>query len=145
VFPDVLAEAPWSFVEGGAFLAPILLTCDEGDATVMPQEAAFPEPNNRPEPNPVAGRIEAALRDPARPAPALSSTPSAADLLRALRRRWMTAIALGGTLAAIAAVAVWYLMTPEYTAYAQIRVAAVPPTVMPWSDKNESQTPFMTY
>ena len=135
----------------GALLAPILHTCEEGDFTVMPQEAAFPEPGHRSpgdrsEPNAVAGRIEAALRDSSPPAPALSSAPTAGDLLRALRRRWMLALALGGTLAGIAAVAVWYLMTPEYTAYAQIRVLSTQPTVnFSTADRAANQTPFTTY
>ncbi len=118
---------------------------------MKPQEAAFPEPGHRSqadrgEPNPVAGRIDAALRDGTPAAPALSSTPTAGDLLRALRRRWMMALALGGTLAGIAAVAVWYLMTPEYTAYTQVRVLSVPPSIMPeGADRNVAQTSFTTY
>ena len=112
---------------------------------MMPQEAAFPEPGHRPEINPVAGRIEPAPRTPTCSRlpcpqvrqPAICSVPC---------RRWMTAIALGGTLAGITAIAVWYLMTPEYTAYAQIRVSAVTPHVVDWGgDKNEGQVPFMTY
>jgi capsular exopolysaccharide synthesis family protein len=115
----------------------------------MPQEASFPEPSKRPpaerpEPNPVAGRIEAALREPLAPAPALASTPTVPDLLRALRRRWMTALALGGTLAAVAAVAVWYLMTPKYTAFAQIRVLSAPPSIYLDRERN-SQASFLTY
>ena len=110
----------------------------------MPQEAGLPEPNGRPEPNPVAGRIEPAPRDAYPPAPALSSAPTAGDLLRALRRRWMTALALGGTLAAIAGVAVWYLMTPKYTAFAYIRVLSVPPNILIQEDKGGGSS-FQTY
>jgi polysaccharide biosynthesis transport protein len=116
----------------------------------MPQEDAFPEPgprpNDRSEPPAVAGRIEAAPRESYPQAPALSSAPSIGDLLRALRRRWMTALALGGTLAAIAAIAVWYLMTPDYTAFAQIRVLSGQPVVDPANaDRSGSQSSFMTY
>ena len=116
----------------------------------MPQDAAFPEPgprpNDRSEPPPVAGRIEAAPRESYPQAPALSSTPTVGDLMRALRRRWMTAVALGGTLAALAAVAVWYLMTPDYTAFAQIRVQSSQPVVDPTNvDRANSQSSFMTY
>jgi succinoglycan biosynthesis transport protein ExoP len=111
----------------------------------MPQEAGLPDPNGRPEPNPVAGRIEPAQRDAYPPAPALSSAPTAGDLLRALRRRWMTALALGGTLAAIAGVAVWYLMTPKYTAFAQIRVLSVPPGLGLIQEDKTSGASFQTY
>jgi polysaccharide biosynthesis transport protein len=117
---------------------------------MMPQEANHPEPGHRKpaveqtEPTVVAGRIEAALRDSYPPAPALSSSPSLGDLLRVLRRRWMTALALGGTLAAIAAVAVWYLMTPKYTAFAQIRVLSTTPSVY-GSPDDRSQASFLTY
>jgi succinoglycan biosynthesis transport protein ExoP len=111
----------------------------------MPQEAGLPDPNGRPEPNPVAGRIEPALRDAYPPAPALSSTPTVGDLLRALRRRWMTALALGGTLAAIAGVAVWYLMTPKYTAFSYIRVLSSTPSVGLIQEDKTSGSPFQTY
>jgi capsular exopolysaccharide synthesis family protein len=111
----------------------------------MPQEAGLPDPNGRPDPNPVAGRIEPAPRDAYPPAPALSSAPTAGDQLRALRRRWMTALALGGTLAAIAGLAVWYLMTPKYTAFASIRVLSSPPNILIQEDKWASGSSFQTY
>ena len=58
----------------------------------------------------------------------------------------MAAIALGGTLAGIAAVAVWYLMTPDYTAFAQIRVASKEPRVGGLDDdRNGGQASFLTY
>jgi capsular exopolysaccharide synthesis family protein len=112
----------------------------------MPQEAGFPDPNGRPpEPGPVAGRIEPAPREAFPPAPALGATPTSVDLLRALRRRWMTALALGGTLAAIAAVAVWYLMTPKYTGFAMIRVLSTPPRLAEESGDRPGQATFTTY
>jgi capsular exopolysaccharide synthesis family protein len=111
----------------------------------MPQEAGFPDPNNRPpDPAPIAGRIEAAQREAYPPAPALSSTPTVGDLLRALRRRWTMALALGGTLAAIAGVAVWYLMTPKYTAFAQIRVLSNPVRITS-DDDRPGQGSFLLY
>ncbi len=117
---------------------------------MIPQEAGLPEPSHRPpadrqELKAVAGRIEAAVRDSYPQAPALSATPGVGELLRALRRRWMAAVALGGTLAAIAAVAVWYLMTPDYTAFAQIRVASTEPRVTYGNENASSQSAFITY
>src|SRR5688500_8422240 len=97
----------------------------------MPQNAGFPEPKKprNPDPNPVAGRIEAPAPEGYPAAPALAATPTISDLLRALRRRWMTAVALGGTLALTTAAAGWYLLTPKYTAFAQIRLSSTPPPV----------------
>jgi capsular exopolysaccharide synthesis family protein len=101
---------------------------------VTPHDASTPEPTSprpaaRREPPPVAGRIEPAAPSlpplpPESDLPAaLSSAPDAGALLRALRRRWVAAVCLGGTLAAIAAVSAWFLMSPKYTAFARVKVA----------------------
>jgi capsular exopolysaccharide synthesis family protein len=98
---------------------------------VTPHDTSLPEPTGQPsqarrEPVPVAGRIEPALPPPAPPdgdlPPGLLSGPDAWAILRALRRRWVAAVCLGGTLAAIAAAAAWYLMSPKFTAFARIQV-----------------------
>ena len=99
---------------------------------MMPQDAGYPDPANNPArrrdrtPNPIAGRIEPtqpprddrAASRPVRPAPTRCAAQGA------LRRRWMSAVRLGGTLAGITAVAVvvpaWRRST---TAFAQFRVS----------------------
>src|SRR5262245_54099497 len=53
----------------------------------------------------------------------LSSSPDMAAYLQALRRRWVTAAALGGTLAIVAAAAAWFLLSPKYIAEGKVRVA----------------------
>jgi capsular exopolysaccharide synthesis family protein len=89
--------------------------------------ASNPPPTRR-EPNPVAGRIEPApgplppLPPEADLPPALSAAPDAGALLRALGRRWVAAVCLGGGLAVIAALTAWFLLSPKYTAFARIRV-----------------------
>jgi capsular exopolysaccharide synthesis family protein len=116
----------------------------------MPQDASFPDrggnvppsrhdgssnpPSNRPGTRPVAGRIDPARRalvsdahTAAVPA-ALSSAPELGTYLRALGRRWVAAAALGGTLAILAGLAAWFLMSPEYIAFAKVRVAFESPS-----------------
>src|SRR5262245_11184411 len=97
---------------------------------MFPHDAAFPDPTGTPpparrEPHPVAGRIEPAAPapEPAGPPPGLSAAPDLGALLRALRRRWMVAAALGVPLALAAAAAAWTLLTPRYTAFSQFRVS----------------------
>jgi capsular exopolysaccharide synthesis family protein len=86
---------------------------------------AIPQQTTRPEPDPIAGRIEPPLTSAVERQlpPGLSSPPSMGALLQALRRRWVAAVCLGGTLAGLTALAVWFLMAPKYTAFARIRVA----------------------
>ncbi len=104
---------------------------------MIPQDAGFPDPNNVPpsrrEDKPVAGRIESARRaalmeEQAVPA-ALSSAPDMGTFLRALRRRWIAAAALGGSLAIVAALAAWFLLSPKYIAFGRVRVAYETPTI----------------
>jgi hypothetical protein len=116
---------------------------------MMPQDAGYPDPANkqpvpRPDGPPIAGRIEPALppRDGGTP-PGLVASPDAMNLLTALRRRWMSAVALGGTLAGIAAVAAWFLMAPDPVAFAQFRVSSNPSVV--FDPNNTGQAPFQTY
>ena len=101
---------------------------------MLPQDAGYPEPTSnpahpRPGPKPVAGRIEPALaaaRPAGSPPPALSAAPDFGALLKALRRRWLTAAVLCLLLGGAAAGAAWYLMTPQYTSMAMLRVATNP-------------------
>ena len=102
---------------------------------MIPQDAGFPEPakkapTSRRESKPVAGRIDSSRRrgsasDLAQTmAPAgLSSPPDLTMYLQALKRRWVSAAALGGTLAVLAALAAWFLLSPKYIAFGRVRVA----------------------
>jgi capsular exopolysaccharide synthesis family protein len=99
----------------------------------MPQDAGFPDPtphSSRPhsDGSSVAGRIDPLVcyPEPA-PPPGLTAAPDVGALLRALRHRWMAAVAFGLPLAALAAAAAWFLLSPKYTAFAQYRVASTPP------------------
>ncbi len=110
---------------------------------MLPQDADFPEPakNNPPlrggNTKPVAGRIEPSQRSRALDpqlmmAPsALSSSPDVSSYLQALKRRWISAAALGGTLAILAAAAAWFLLPPKYIATGRVRVAFEVPTIDP--------------
>jgi capsular exopolysaccharide synthesis family protein len=46
------------------------------------------------------------------------------SLLVALRRRWISAVLLGGTLGAIAGIGVWFLLMPKNIAFARLQIAA---------------------
>jgi polysaccharide biosynthesis transport protein len=113
----------------------------------MQQNAATPEPSipmpqASPEPPPIAGRIETIVETPRpTPPPGLSANPDMKALLRALRRRWMVAFSLGLVLSGVAAVLAYFLLTPAYTAFAQIRVLPFHPVI----NKNleQSATPLM--
>lgn len=107
---------------------------------MIPQDAGFPEPakNNPPSrgnAKSVAGRIEPPPRgrtsDPymALAPSALSSAPDVSSYLQALKRRWISAAALGGTLAVLAALAAWFLLPPKYIASGRVRVAYEVPTI----------------
>ena len=120
---------------------------------MIPQEAGFPEParNTPPErrnAKPVAGRIDPARRglagDPhAGMVPAgLSASPDVSSYLQALRRRWVVAASLGGTLAILAALAAWFLMSPKYIAFAKVRVAYEQPSL---NNQPGGRGDFLTY
>ncbi|HTU16658.1 MAG TPA: polysaccharide biosynthesis tyrosine autokinase [Gemmataceae bacterium] len=106
---------------------------------MIPQDAGFPEPakkapTSRRETKAVAGRIDPSPRGPAgQPQQAmtpagLSSSPDLGTYLQALKRRWISAAALGGTLAVLAALAAWFLLSPKYIAFGRVRVAFDVPT-----------------
>jgi capsular exopolysaccharide synthesis family protein len=87
-----------------------------------------PPPHLRPEGPAIAGRIEPVAPPSDGPLPpALTAGPSFGGLMRGLRRRWMTAVALGVPLAILAVTAAWYLLAPRYTAMAQVRVLFTDP------------------
>lgn len=111
--------------------------------------ANLPEPG-RPEtsslPVPAAGR---ALRETGGRAlvpapPGLSQAPDLPGLLKALRRRWLLAMSIGLVLSASAAAAVWCLLSPNYTAFAQLYVAANSPYVV-YQNRDEGRGEFLTY
>src|SRR6516225_7882680 len=56
--------------------------------------------------------------------PALSSTPDAAALLKALRRRWFMAGALGCVAAVIALAGAWALFPPKFLATILLQVSS---------------------
>jgi capsular exopolysaccharide synthesis family protein len=63
--------------------------------------------------------------------PALSASPTALSLLKALRRRWLLALVLGLLLGGATAVGTWY--TPVFTksgAYALLKVSATPTNIV---------------
>ncbi|MGL4555310.1 MAG: hypothetical protein ACRC33_29435, partial [Gemmataceae bacterium] len=72
---------------------------------------------------------------PAMPQPAaLSAAPDVMTFLDGLRRRWILATLLGGTLGAVAAVAVYHLLAPSATAYTKISVAFLEPRM--WANQS---------
>ena len=73
--------------------------------------------------------VQAGYGSADRPAP--SQVPFALELLKALRRRWAIATALGVVCAAIAAAVVWSVVPPaQYTAQARLHVSALPPRII---------------
>ncbi|HVS38130.1 MAG TPA: polysaccharide biosynthesis tyrosine autokinase [Gemmataceae bacterium] len=123
---------------------------------MAPQDAGRPEPTSnppspRPNPKPVAGRVRppaaaraaAAATAPAVP-PALNGAPDFGSLLKALRRRWLTAAVLSLLLGAAAAGAAWYFMAPEYTSVAMLKVLSNP-TGFVWSASPESMAAQSSY
>jgi uncharacterized protein involved in exopolysaccharide biosynthesis len=63
--------------------------------------------------------------------------------LQALRRRWVAAAAFGGTLAVLAALAAWFLMSPKYIAFAKVRVAYETPGLT--GTGGSARSDFQTY
>lgn len=120
---------------------------------MIPQDADFPGAVNGPplarrEGQAVAGRIDppprGLLGDPqAAMVPAgLSSAPDVSAFLQALKRRWVSAAALGGTLAILAALAAWFLLPPKYIASGRVRVAFDVPSI---DKKPGGRGDFLTY
>ena len=113
---------------------------------MAPQDANRPEPTSnppgpRPNPKPVAGRVPrpaaraVAAADPGAP-PALNGAADFGALLKALRRRWLSAAVLSLLLGAVAAGAAWYFMAPDYTSVAMLKVSSQEGVV--WSENPES-------
>src|SRR5262245_54884920 len=100
----------------------------------MPQDASLPEPSSPlpfPKPReagPTAGRPDAlppgGYRTPIEPSapPGVAATPDVLSLLQPVRQRWARAVLLGGTLATITGLAVWFLLEPKHTAFAHLQV-----------------------
>lgn len=120
---------------------------------MLPQDEAFPDPA-KPTPashrslQPVAGRIEPRRSQIGDPylgmVPAgLASAPDVSSYLQALRRRWVTAAALGGTLAIVAVLGAWFLLSPKYIAFGRIRVAFESPRIGDNPSGNHGD--FLTY
>jgi succinoglycan biosynthesis transport protein ExoP len=64
---------------------------------------------------------------PAAPPPGLAGNPNATTILQGLKRRWLVAAGLGPLLAAVAAVAAWYLLAPKSVVTSGVVVHPVPP------------------
>ena len=80
---------------------------------------------------------------PTRPA-SLSGAPDALALLKALRRRWVLALASGLLLAAVAGPAAWYVVPRDkYTAVATLQVATKPKRII--FEPQDGATDFGTY
>jgi capsular exopolysaccharide synthesis family protein len=78
--------------------------------------------------------------------PALAAGPDTRALFKALGRRWLLALCLATVGAAGVAVAAWTLLSPRYTAFAQVRVAAIEPyVILPNRDTAEGRDVFDTY
>ena len=74
------------------------------------------------------------------PAPlALTSAPDALSLLKALKRRWFVAAALGLLAAAVVGVSAWILLPARYTAFALLQVSSKP---NPLTDKTNNRDEF---
>src|SRR5262249_29152537 len=80
--------------------------------------------------------------DPGMVPAGLSSSPDMSSYLQALRRRWVVAASLGGTLAILAALAAWFLMSPKYIAFAKVRVAFEQPS---FQNQPGGHGDFLTY
>lgn len=90
---------------------------------------------------PTAGAL--ATLTPPRP-PALSATPDAIGLLKALRRRWWIALGLGLTASALAGAAAYYVVPPaKYTARATLHIATNPKYII--FDPKERLADYRTY
>ena len=114
---------------------------------MAPQDAGRPEPtsnppNPRPSPKPIAGRVPrpaaraAATAAPGVP-PALNGAADFGALMKALRRRWLTAAVLSLLLGGAAAGAAWYFMAPDYTSVAMLKVLSNPEDIV-WHENAAS-------
>jgi succinoglycan biosynthesis transport protein ExoP len=99
------------------------------DRKPMELTPAAPEPRK-----PVA-----ALVGPAHP-PALTATPDAMSLLKALRRRWLVAGILGVLAAGLVGGAAWVLMPARFTAFALLQVSS---KANPFLDRGNNREDFL--
>src|SRR5438876_5799581 len=75
-----------------------------------------------------------------------SSGPDMKALLQALKRRWLLAATLSLVLGSGAAVGAWYALAAKYTAFAQLRIAAITPYLVFHNANNpEGRNDFSTY
>lgn len=116
---------------------------------MTPTNPAQPGPTPQPNPrnaDPIAGRIDPAAPPPNRPPAAetppagLNAGPDVKALLRSLGRRWVLAAVLSILVGGAVAVGVYALLTPDYTAFAQVRVGFNDIVVL--GDPQRSQTGF---
>ena len=98
-----------------------------------PQQVLIPAPTRFV--RPIVGPGEAASE----PEPAINVR----SVLHAFRRRWFSSLVLGTLLGAVTAYIIWELVPAPYTAYTEIRVRSVMPTVPLRSANNEPK--FETY
>jgi capsular exopolysaccharide synthesis family protein len=99
-----------------------------------------------------AGRIKGpkaktpAAAVPTRSAPPAAAGPDMKALLQALKRRRLLAAALSVLVGSAAAVGAWFGLAAKYTAFAQLKVAAVTPYfVFPNGNNPEVRNDFNTY
>lgn len=122
---------------------------------MLPHETGLPDSTVPParrgsalsSPQPVAGRIGAPLADGSSMASvgsqAQSSGPDLMTLLSGLQRRWFLALAIGLIVASAVAVGVWYLLSPPYQAFAQLRISSRQPDLL--AVNQEGRNEFNTY
>ncbi|WP_233579074.1 hypothetical protein [Tautonia sociabilis] len=73
-----------------------------------------------------------------------AQVPLALELLKALRRRWLVAGAIGLVCAAIAAAVVYSVVPPaQYTAQTRFHVSAIPPRII--FQTAETHVDFVTF
>lgn len=72
--------------------------------------------------------------------PALTATPDAVSLLKALKRRWLVASILGILAAAVVGVSAWMLISARFTAFALLQVSS---KTSPLFDRGNSREDFL--
>ena len=88
---------------------------------LLPQVPGNGEAANGASPGIMPAAPRALVAGAVAPLPTLSSTPTAMNLLRALRRRWLLATTLGMLAAAVTAVAIWFLLPAgKYMAFIRL-------------------------
>lgn len=107
-----------------------------------PAGAAVPARQPHPEQRPSSG--PGWRPGPAPLPPALAGGPDLMGLLKALRRRWFLALSLGLLCAGGAAAAIYTLLSPRYTAFAQVYLNSKAPFVIN-PDKDGGKAEFEIY